>query len=85
MSTKNETSRIEALINGAEFSKALYVLRDALARNPRNESLMKLAADLANAAENKAMILGCNKATEGSRQLQEIESIAAQAREYLTP
>ena len=84
MSIETDASRIGSLIEAAELLKALWVLRDALARNPGDQSLLRLAAKLAEAAESKAMDLACNKATDGSRQAQEIEAIGKQAREYLT-
>jgi hypothetical protein len=84
MSIETDASGIESLIEAAQLSKALWLLRDALARSPRDQSLLTLAAKLAAAAESKAMDLACNKATDGSRQAQEMEAIARQAREYLT-
>jgi hypothetical protein len=85
MSTEDEASRIAGLINTAQFAKALWALRDALARTPRSPSLLDLAATLARAAQSRAMDLAYNKATDGSRKAQELESIAREAKEYLTP
>ena len=85
MSTQDEASRIAGLIGNAQFSKALWVLRVALARTPRSPPLLELAAMLARTAQSKAMDLGYNKATDGSRKAQELESIAREAKAYLTP
>jgi hypothetical protein len=60
----------------------LWVLRDALARNPGDQLLLKLAARLAAAAESKAMDLSCSRATDGSREAGELEEVAKRAREY---
>jgi hypothetical protein len=84
MSIEKEVSRIESLIEAGQLSKALWLLRDAFARSPQAGLLIRLAATLAAAAESKAMDLACNKATDGSRQAQEVEAIATQARHYLT-
>lgn len=85
MSAEDETSRIEALIASGQLSKALWALRDALARSPRNPSLLRVASGLAAAAEIKATDLACCKATDGSRKALEIGAIAREAREYLEP
>jgi hypothetical protein len=82
---ETEASRIRTLIESAQFAKALWVLRDSLARNSRNQALLALAGDLAAAAGSKAISLGASKATECSRETREIEAIARQAREYLDP
>jgi hypothetical protein len=84
MSIETEASRIASLIEAAQLSKALWVLRDALARSPQHPALLSLASKLAATAESKAMDLAYSKATDGSRQAREMEAIARQAREYLT-
>jgi hypothetical protein len=81
---ENEAHRIAALVDSGEFAKALYVLRDALARAPRHPKLLAVAEKLAEAAESKARVYGSNKATEYSRKAQEVAVIAHEARDYLT-
>jgi hypothetical protein len=83
MTLESDASRIEALIKSEQLSKALWVLRDAFARNPRNQRLLTLAGKLAAAAESKATSLGSNRATEFSREAGEMVSIAYRAKEYL--
>jgi hypothetical protein len=84
MSSEEDASKIAALIRSAQLSKALWVLRDALARSPDDPSLLRLADSLATTARSKAMDLSYNRANDGSRKAQELEAIARDAREYLT-
>jgi len=83
VSTESEASRIEGLIDSAQFSKALWLLRDAFARNPGAATLLKLAEKLAQAAESRVQDLESSRATEGSRHAREIAVIAKEARDYL--
>lgn len=85
MSSQTDAARIEELIRTTQLAKALWSLRDAFARSPRDARLLQLAAKLAQVAESRAHTLGCNKATEDSRQAEEMETIAREARDYLQP
>ena len=85
MNAESDAARVAALIDRAEFSKALHVLRDAFARSPRHPTLLKVAAKLAGAAESAAIGLASNRATDGSRRAKETEAVAREAKEYLEP
>jgi hypothetical protein len=85
MDTHDDASRISHLIEKQELAKALSVLRDAMARTPRDLSLLELAAKLADRARSAAIGAAYNKATDGSRHATELVRIEREAREYLLP
>jgi hypothetical protein len=85
MSAEADARRIEGLIDNAQFAKALWLLRDAFARSPRDVTLLRLAAKLAQAAQSKAGELESSKATEHSRHAEEVAAIAREASDYLMP
>lgn len=85
MNAHNDASRVSQLIERREFARALSVLRDAMARTPRDPSLVELAAKLAETARSAAISAAYNKATDGSRLAAEMEKIEREARDYLLP
>lgn len=85
MNAHDDALRISHLIERQELARALSVLRDAMARTPRDPSLLELAAKLADRARSAAIDAAYNKATDGSRHATELVRIEREAQEYLLP
>jgi hypothetical protein len=85
MNIQDDASRISHLIEKQELAKALWILRDAMARSPGDLRLLELASNLADTAKSAAIGAACNKATDGSRHATELARIEREARQYLLP
>lgn len=66
---------IELLIESSQFLAAYNVLASELGRAPSSNELLDASRLLSGRIRSKCMDLACNKATDGSREAMELETL----------